>query len=375
MPMSSDDAVTEAAETARLQRELEALEAQLRDQEPELRTANEKKERALALIAEAQALRARAEEARKYCAVAAAELADFPSDTAVLKLERRVESLKNTTRDAERLVESKKTGIEAYGVRRSGCGRDRRRLVADLSSHTAAALEKMRPFVAEDAGVRPASVVSAGVAALCDICEQCEKEVLAGHRQLADLAAEERQRTKRIQELQAARLETAPRLDAEKRAAVAAISAAWAGEEAALQATYDRLFAVNKEQQFHLQRGTHIKRAAAALVDSTEVMSDRHTRVASDINEARSRLEQHAGDVAHLQRQADQLRAAGRAVRAGFEKQREAALARLEAAARARREAEAEGQSLRDVKAELYEALQSAREHQPALATPRLSLL
>ena len=339
------------------------LQETVQEKEREAKASTDRKSKTKNLQDETKELQSKTAEIKDYCKKAHAEIDDFPTDTQILKLERRLESLKNQMKEAERSLLQRRTGIEAYQERIKATADRHHKLFEDTKKHNAAILEKVKVLAEDDSKTVSAEEIRKSMDALCAIAEEREAELQSLQQQISEYVKQETELSARIQTLQEQADTELPKLEAERERIAAEIRVEWAKEEKYLQATYDRLFEVNKEQQYHLARGTHIKKAAPNdSLREEQALSGIQARLATDINEAKARLKDVSDDLYYTKKQSDALRSEGRQALADFEKSKDEKKRLLQEAQQEREEAEAERRELRDVKVQLNQAIVTIRD-------------
>ena len=145
-----------------------------------------------------------------------------------------------------------------------------------------------------------------GTDALSSICVECERELGILNQQLDEGVKRDKDLTSRLQLLQDQIAEAIPRVQREKDNDIEEIQIEWENEKRHLLTIYGKLCVVNREQNYHLQRGTHIKRAAAKpVVDPTETkLSMNATDLAREINSTKDRLKLNDLTQTQMQRSA-----------------------------------------------------------------------
>lgn len=355
-----------------------SLQEQLRERERDIKATNDRKERLKSAQKEHDELCTKCNETRDYNSKASAELAAFPSDTQVLKLERRVESLKEQLSESTRKIQQHRTGIDAYTVRRQRCAKVKAQLVKNLDETIAESVKFVTPKEEQEKTLQNVKGTVQCAETASGIFVSREEELQQLTKKVDELAKEETERTNRISELKAKGERELPLVDAERERDIAELTAEWKREQEYLQGLYDRLYVINKEQGYHLQRGTHIKKEAAPRMDLREAaLSTKQAQLASALNDANLQLRDVKDDIAHQKRQADQLRSEGRCSHAQYQRQKAEAEERLKQAKIRCDEAEREAIDLRNLKAELQQTLQNIRECQQPIRssppTPRVS--
>lgn len=290
-------------------------------------------------------------------------LRDFPTETQLLKLERRVESLKNQVRDARDAVNQNRTGIEAYAVRTAACSSTHEVLARDLQDSTSVLLEqRVNAGCDADGQVKSDQHIMDSLSALCELCEEREAALADLNERLAQKSEEASELNRRIANLEACAARDLPQIEADADRIVNELNRAWTAERDALQNVYDSFHAVNREQQYHLQRGTHVKREAFVDGKHESALSARHARLASQLIETRNRLNEIIAENAYAKKTAEQLRAEGREALLTFDAQRNEVEGRLTKVKEERQAVEAEASRFREIKSDLHRALQTIRE-------------
>ena len=351
--------------------ELTATVAEIEEKEKDVRSVNDKRERRNTINLQIETNTIQLEQAKDLISTAKGYIADFPTDTQVLKLERRLESLKEQVKQLEHVEHQHIAGIEAYKQRRQKNREARSNMVSGCADLTAAILELAQVCSEEDTTTVSTESAREVCDTLCTISAARELALQEANKQSELTSEEAANLSKVISELQLRSERQIPLVEAEKDKDISEISEEWSKERDLLQAVYDRLFVINKEQSFHLQRGTHIKRENLVVSESEKTLSARHARIANEIIENTAKLADISEDFAHVKKQADQLRSIARAARAEYESIRQVKELQLSRAQEAVRLVEDESNNLRNLKGEIYHALQSVRDAPHAPITPR----
>lgn len=301
---------------------------------------------------------------------ARAYVKDFPTESVLLKLERRVESVKDQVKQSERIASQHRAGIEAYYSRLNSNQLDLQSTLDCASELLDEIVGIVSPIMREELTVVTPAVVHDGCNALVSILGEREEQLSVKNDDVARETGQEHELTKAAAALQLQLEEAIPLIDEQKMSDEMEIRNAWDEEGHALKTILNRLYTIHKEQAFHLQRGTHIKKdVSKGSTESEIVLSTRHSHLASEVNKGRATLADLREDLFLSKKQVDSLRSKARESLAEFESDRSEKEKRLSAAKRNHLNAQEENTDLRDVKSKLYERLQDLREvpHQ----TPR----
>jgi chromosome segregation ATPase len=356
-----------------LKKDGEKLAEDVAAAEKEQQAAADRADKIAKLDADIAASTERAAASKQRTAEMEELLADFPTETQVLKLERRVESLKDQVNESDKVAEQHRTGVEAYTVRRDACLVARVDLTAQIEQAIKDAFDAAEKSAARDGQLQTEEAITASIEELCTIANDREAELTELNQQITDKTREEEEVTAQIAGLNQKVEQALPALEADSERHIAAITNAWAAERGALQGVYDKLFAVNKEQQYHLMRGTHIKRAAAPLtIEHEKALSSRHDHLSAQLVDVQRRLQFVKGENYHTRKEMETVRLSGRAQ----VEESEASKAEMEERlAEVHEECAAlddEAQRARALKLDLQQALQSIREAPgKGNATPR----
>jgi hypothetical protein len=350
--------------------QVDELSLRLAAAQRDVRVATERQQKEQQLAAELEQINAESAQLKLDNERMRAEVAEFPTETQVLKLERRVESLKDAIGKYDSEIAARVSAVEAYRVRRDKC-----------AAATLQALESVRGLCVErgslvdraveaDARVHAAPRIERDLAAMLEIAGDREA-ALARLIEARDAKAEEDQRmTAVLVDLQGREEREAPVIDSDAAKHAQAITDAWQGEQQALLRTYDKLRQVNREQEFHIARGSHVKRE-----DSTPyamyhevALSNRQGHLATQLNETREHVELLRAENAFSDQKLGQTTRDAREARGKLEKQREEAEAALAKAVAEREAADAETARFRALRWELQDALRAVR-NAPALTS------
>ncbi|CUG01291.1 Hypothetical protein, putative [Bodo saltans] len=294
---------------------------------------------------------------------ARAYVKDFPTENILLKLERRVESVKDQVKQTERIASQHRAGIEAYYSRLSSNQLDLQSTLTSASELLDEIASIVNPIMQEELSVVSPRIVLDGCESLISILYEREEQLKTKSDEVTLGASREHDLTKAATALQLRLEDTIPQLDEQKGNDERDIRDAWEEEGGALKLILNRLYTIHKEQAFHLQRGTHIKKdAAKGSTESEIVLSTRHSHLASEVNKGRSTLADLREELALSKKQIDSLRVKARESLLDFESEREEKEKRLSVAKRSHANAQEENVDLRDVKSKLYERLQDLRE-------------
>lgn len=316
------------------------------------------------------------DEANKYVKDARAYIADFPTDQQTLKLERRVESLKDQIKQAERIASQHKAGIDGY-MQRLNSNHDHVSSMLDAALSTIDEVASMLdPLVREEQTILPGTFALQACDALSTIACEREKELQQQCALLDRVRDEQAELTTACATLLAEIEDERPLLESEKETDVREILEEWHKEEALLRSILEKLYVIHKEQSYHLQRGTHIKRETVKSVpeESEIVLSARQSHLAAEVNKGRSALQDLKEELQHAKKQVDLLRQKEQEIRRQFEQDRSAKEQKLAFARKKHTDAAEEAQTLRNLRAELYQALQEIRDGPTASGTPRKAL-
>lgn len=303
---------------------------------------------------------------QNYIETAKAYLADFPQDAFVLKLERRVESLRDQIKQAERIASQHRAGIDAYARRLEHCRLGRAETAQGMSDVLDEVEDSLVSLCNEEIALTPNAEVDIATDVLTSIASERESALQAQEGFLLDKIKEETEIAAGVSLLQLRSQEELPAIEQVKQMDEDEISAEWAKENQYLQSLHEKLLAVHREQTFHLQRGTHIKSTANVSAESEKVLSARQSLLANEINTRVNALEELREDVTHAKKLADSLRVKARAAQKEYEvilREKESRLQkfRIELA-----DTTDELDQLRNTKAQLYQALQDIRDNNPA---------
>lgn len=286
----------------------------------------------------------------------------FPTETQLLKLERRLETLKTQLADATRTANQTQTAIDAYNVRRSAASSSRRDLADALDGSSTVTMDGITDKAAEDDELAPLSRILDAITEMTTVCDERESILFELNQRYGERVEEESELNDRIVSLQQRVESELPKLDADADRTIATLTDCWHCEKDALQATYDRLYAVNKEQQHHLVRGTHVKRDDAVNAGHEAALSARQNNLTAQLIDARGRLQELHAEITFVQRITDQLRHDARASVAAYDDQKVEVSARLQEARAERNNAEEEARKFRNLKGDLQVALQTIRD-------------
>jgi chromosome segregation ATPase len=286
----------------------------------------------------------------------------FPTETQLLKLERRLETLKSQLADATRSANQTQTAIDAYNVRRSAAASSRTDLALAIDDSSEVTLQGIQDKAIEDEALAPLERIVAAIDEMTAVCDERETKLFDLNQRYAERLEEEAALNERIVSLQQRVESELPKLDADADRTIASLTACWSSEKEALQSTYERLYAVNKEQQHHLVRGTHVKRDEAANTGHEAALSARQNTLSAQLIDARARLQELHAENTYVQRITDQLRHDARASVAAYDDQKAEVASRLQEARAERNSAEDEARKFRNLKGDLQQALQTIRD-------------
>lgn len=296
-------------------------------------------------------------------------IATLPTEAQVLKLERRVETLKDQVECLEKTLSQHNTGIDAYSNRRQSNLNGHKSVLNEIQN-VVVEFETILLDNGEDGDVKGVGEMIQCHSQLQAMENAREDSVVATCHDLEEWSVKKKELTDRVAFALRLPKEAIPKIELEKETDNDEIAAEWNKEFSLLQGIYEKLFTVNKEQQFHLQRGTHIKRQSAPdLALSEKVLSAQHAKYASEIIQGTRRNGEVQDDVSLLKRQIDVLRKKGQAAQEEFNTERSKRELHLVNAQKQLDEVNDESNNLRNLKGELNQALQSTRETQP---TPRI---
>ena len=344
-------------------KEKAALVDSIQEANKETSQLDERQKKTENLKSEAGEHNAETEKLQEYVNTAKEEVASFPSDSQMLKLERRLESLKNQMRDGERNIMQRETGIQAYQDRLKETSENHRTLHEEAQNKNQMMECHAQEGKTTEAGVVQTEQIIQAMDTLTQIAQEREAELSSLQSQLVDAINEESERSGRIREIQEQAEAEGPRIESQKEKDCAAIQQAWDREHKFLQQTYDRLYDINKEQQYHLSRGTHIKKKIEKPSHVAETsLSHRHARLAQDINEARSRYKDVSDDLNYNKKQTEAVRNQGRNAHAKFKQEKEVKEDELAQASAEREDVADEGIQLKQAKADLSQLLATIRD-------------
>jgi chromosome segregation ATPase len=298
-----------------------------------------------------------------------AELVEnFPTETQLLKLERRLETLKTQLQEAQRSANQLRTGIDAYTVRCEACSTARGELAATLQEASAAVFEAIAAKADEEARLHPSEAILDTISELIAICEEREGQVADLNQMYARRLEEDATLSERIVRLQRKIEGDIPKIEEDADRYIAGLTAAWVEEREALQRVYDRFYSVNKEQQHHLVRGTHVKRDLPPNSGHEAALSARQSNLSAQLIDARARYQETDAENKFIKKITDQLRSEGRLSLSVFDSQQSEVASRLKAAREERIAAEEEARNFRNLKSDLQHALQTIRETPSGIA-------
>lgn len=306
------------------------------------------------------------DETTRYTEVAKEYLADFPQDSFVLKLERRVESLRDQLKQAERIANQHRAGIDAYHRRLQHCRAGRSETVEGISEVLDEIEDSLVALCNEEVSLSQFGDVLSAVETLSAIASERETSLQRQQDNFEEKIAQEAQLSEAMVLLQARAQEDLPAIEKQKQQEEDELAAEWTKEHLYLQGLHEKLLAVHREQTFHLQRGTHIKAKANVAAESEKVLSARQSLLANEIISRKAALTELREDVVHAKKLSDILRTKARAAQKEFEAAVHEKESRLTKFRKDLDEANEELNELRNTKAKLYEALQDIRDHNPA---------
>ena len=356
-----------------LQEKLKALKAEdakldetIAEHEKDAKTATDRKGRLQATKDATVEADADTEKAKASIADMQAYLKDFPTETQVLKLERRVESLKDQLKDTQRTLDQLRTGIRVYATRRDACAEARRCLTDDMAEWAQDSLAAVQPEVDAESALAKHVPVAQGIDDLCEVCTDRETELMNLNQSLADGTEEEKKVTDRIAGLQTRESREVPLMEAEAERHLRGITTAWTQEKVGLQAVYDRLYVVNQEQMHHLQRGTHVKRDTAGQPNQEkehlDTLSHRHAQLTAQLVAANEKLAVVKDENAYAGRSYKTLCQEGKKQSQEYEALVAEVNKRLGEAQDAQGEMTSEGKRLKSLKVRLQKAATQIRE-------------
>jgi hypothetical protein len=352
----SFEVLMSAALSADVRRSVQVMEDAIRQRQLEKKKIDELR----ALVAEKSS---KLDTTNAFVLGARAYVKDFPTEGILLKLERRVESVKDQVKQTERIASQHRAGIEAYYSRLNSNQLDLQLTLNCASELLDEIMAIVGPIMQEELSVVSPATVLDGCDSLISILSEREEELKTKSDEVTIAANREHELTKVAASLQLRLEETIPQIDDQKISDEQDIRGAWDEEGNALKLILNRLYTVHKEQAFHLQRGTHIKKdTTKGSTESEIVLSTRHSHLASEVNKGRSTLADLREELALSKKQIDSLRAKARESLLNFESEREEKEKRLAVAKRSHTSAHDENVDLRDVKSKLYERLQDLRE-------------
>ena len=341
------------------------LDEKIKEKDRDLKVAIDRRERLRAIKVETADLSRRLETSKTFVTMAKEVVSTFPGDTHILRLERRVETRANEARDAGHVLKQRRTGVEAYQAKIKALQAGKERLLADVA---ALVWDVKVQFMSETEVHDSVAMVNPGqgVEVLSSVCTERERELEILNQQLDERVRRDNDLTARLQQLQDQIAEAIPRVQNEKDCDIEDIQIEWETEKRHLLTIYGKLCVVNREQNYHLQRGTHIKRAAAKpAIDPTETkLSLNATDLARSVNATKEKLKLNLDDVSAAQSVLTQLKKTGEAERREFNAARTDGEERVRVAEDVRRELQTEQMELRKLKGELSQLLSQLRDNQ-----------
>lgn len=342
---------------------IDELSQRLSNSQRETRVATERQQREQSLATELDQITKECAQLKKDNERMSSEVAQFPTETQVLKLERRVESLKDAINKFETEITARRSAVDAYRARRDKCVAT---TTEALEAVRALCIERKAAVDAEveaEAAIHSADRVQIDFHTMLEISNEREETLAALYESREIKSQEDNQLTAKLVDLQGLEERDAPIIDSDAAKHAQAITDAWQVEQQALLKTYDKLRQVNREQEYHIGRGTHVKRE-----DSTPyamyhevALSSRQGHLATQLNSVNEQLQLIRGENAFTQKRLDVLTQEGRAARDDWEKKREEIEKGLEAASNERAQAEEETAKFRALRWELQEALRAVR--------------
>lgn len=343
--------------------DVEAEQQRLANAQREARVATDRQAKEKQLTEELEQLNAECARLKVDNERMRGEVAEFPTETQVLKLERRVESLKDAIARFDTEIGNKMSGVAAYRARRDKCVKE----TTDALAAVRQLCDERRPLVAKEAqaeaGVNTAARVQRDLTAMLEVTTEREATLGQLYEARELKAHDDAALTAKLVDLQGLEEREAPIIDGEAARHAQAITDAWQVEQQALLRTYDKLRQVNREQEYHIGRGSHVKR-----VDDTPyamfheaALSNRQGHLATRLNTVNEQLDAVKAENAFFKKKLDQLTREGRAARDELEKQKTEIEAQLAKAAQQREAAEEETKKFRALKWELQDALRAVR--------------
>lgn len=356
------------------QKELEKRLATLRTQidEEQQRLANAQRDGRVATDRQAKE-RALAEELDQINADCAAlkaqndrmrgEVAEFPTETQVLKLERRVESLKDAIGRFDAEIASRMSAVSAYRVRRDKCAANTAEALGAVRALCAERLPRVEAEAVAEEGVHETQRVQRDLAAMLEVTSEREASLGELYESREIRAQEDASLTAKLVDLQGLEEREAPIIDGEAARHAQAITDAWQVEQNALLRTYDKLRQVNREQEYHIGRGSHVKREDTTpyAMLHEQALSSRQGHIATQLNHVREQVGLLKAENAFHKKKLDQLTKDGRAAREQLEGQKEAMEEKLAKAQALRQAADDETIKFRALRWELQDALRAVR--------------
>jgi len=344
------------------------IEEQIKEKDLEVKVQTDRRERLKRLMAETADLQRRYNEANEFVTMARETVNTFPGDTQILRLERRVETLQGEVKEASHILKQKRTGVEAYQAKIKMLQTAKARLLEEIGSLVTDVKDSVKTELDVHDSVSNINP-DTDVAVLSSICKERESELDVLNAQLEDRVKRDVDMTARLQQLQEDIAQTIPRIKQERDCDMEEIQIEWEAEKRQLLAIYGKLCVVNREQNYHLSRGTHIKRAAAKpVIDPAETkLSLNATELAKEINATRDKLKLNGDEVSEIQAALSQLKKEAAQELKEFNAAQAKGEEAVTAAQKSRNELQVEQNELRKLKTELMQLLQSLRENQTQL--------
>lgn len=359
--MSEDD----RAKVAQLENAALNLDDAIRRKEKDLKIASDRRQKQGMLHTEVSQVEKDVTAISKNVSAMNAEVTDFPTDTQVLKLERRVQHLREQVKESDKNKQQHKTGIEAYVSRQSDNLAGRERLIATLLADLNQLTEAVGAEMEKESHVTSSSGATEGILKVVEISDDRERDVEAQIQELSRTSQRDQELTVAIVDAQSRAEREGPAIDVRCDDMLQRITDAWEKEKFALQQAYDKLFVINKEHRYHLTRGTHVKRTVTSASHEA-ALSNRHGHLAAQLVELQGRLYQAVEENKHTRRLIDKVKESGRISSAKFDADRIEAQQRLGVAREAHNRTLEEGYRFRSLKGELQNVLHTVREASPS---------
>lgn len=349
--------------------EIESLSSQLSQVRRELEVHEERKLKLEKLSLGVEDERQSLQQLKAYVSDAKAQIAEFPSDTQILKLERRVESIREQIKQAERTANIHRAGIEAYTQRLESSSRAKSELISGILKVSYELEQMIVPGVREEESSATAEAMISISDVLSSITLYREDDLQQQTTKLEELGQKERELSSLIRQLQSRVDDEMPHIESAKERDEQEILSEFTKEQGCLKNLYDQLLIKNKEQSYHLQRGTHIKREVVEnRVETESTLSSRHSHLATEVNRYRSMVTELKEDLAHATRQWCLLKSRAKGQHAEYETAFREKMEKLTEVQERRKKKSEECDALANMKGELYHALRDVRETSRSLS-------